>query len=289
MANTRVVEDLVDVQFYTALDPYYYVVDNRPLQNLDTNIRLVAAASDAAAGGSNRSALGAAAAAYGILGFGQVVDAHQKGIGRFAGTYVVSGFQLNFGHGLMTVRVDNGGGYIEPALAIHDALTTQTLAAGRAWTIQARSRQSTVDDRIPSGDSPTLVAEISVKQSANLTPVAPDTDNIELMTVIIPPGATEILPEHITLVDMKTIEQTSNALGEAKIKYNVLESDLVSSTQNINLAGSAIVPTDIDAVEVFVQGVNQFGWNYNSTANQIVLESPLTDAAKVVVRQTVVV
>ena len=32
---------LAQVRFYTALDPYYYTVDNRPLQDLDSNIRAI--------------------------------------------------------------------------------------------------------------------------------------------------------------------------------------------------------------------------------------------------------
>lgn len=285
MAITQVVNDLVDVQFYTALDPYYYVVDNRPLKNLDDNIRLVAAASDAAAGGSNRSALGAAAVAYSVLGYGANVDIFEKAIGRMASTYDYTGFEMFLNHGYMTVRTDQGSGYIEPKLAVHDARHREVLQAGTAYTVQASARPSTSDDRIPSGDSLTQVVDITFKSAIGSTPPPPDAQAICLMKIVIPGGSTEILDEHIELVDLVPISLTADPLGVAKIKYKTHSADLALGATSISLVGSGLTPDSIEEVDVFVQGVNQFNATYNKSANQIILEAPLTEAARVTVRQ----
>lgn len=62
---------LTAVRFYTPLDPYYYTVDNRPLQDLHQNMLTICNELDLVTGGADRSALGAAATAMSIIGLDQ--------------------------------------------------------------------------------------------------------------------------------------------------------------------------------------------------------------------------
>ena len=291
MADTQVLDELKDVQFYTALDPYYYIVDNRPLNDLDYNIRLVAAASDASAGSADRAALGTATAAYAHLGFGEVVsgDPNRQGQGMFSSDYELFGFAIRFTHGYLVRPVDQGGSpsYIEPRVAIHDAVTSLVPQSGRGATVQVTYRDSTVGDRIPSGDSKVQVAVITLKQGTapGVFPL-PDANNIAIMHIDIPAGASQLEPSHLTPLNFKTISQTSNIVGSSKISYTSHIVNVGAGIRNINLSGSDIDTDRISAIEVFVQGVNQFDWTYNSGTNQVTLSSPLTEAAEVRVRQT---
>lgn len=288
MAN--VTEQLEQVQYYTGLDPYYYVVDNRPLRNLDTNIRLVAAASDASKGSADRASLAAASAAYGQLGYGQLVagDPLRQAKGMFAADYTTSGFQINISHGylLHPVAIGAGSPYVEPRLAIHDSVTPIICQAGRGGTLQVTFRDSTISDRIGSAESRIQVAVVTFKQGTGpgVYP-SPDPGNVAIMHVNIPSDATGIDESHITLINMKTIKQLSDIQYSYKVVYDSYLRTVNAGLQTVSLAGSTIDTSRMDSVEVFVQGVNQFNWTYNSNTNSITLGSPVSQSAEVRVRQ----
>jgi hypothetical protein len=288
MAN--VTDNLVDVQFYTSLDPYYYVVDNRPLKDLDDNIRLVAAASDASTGSADRAALSGASIAYGQLGYGKTVsgDPTQQSQGMFAANYTLSGFELRISHGYLVRPVSRGGvpTYFEPVLAVHDAITSLVCQVGRGGTVQVSYRDSTVSDRIGSGASKIQVAQVSFKQGTGpgVFPL-PDTGNIALMHIDVPAGALALSEDHITLINMKTLNQISDVISSYKLVYTSYLKDLNAGLQTVSLEGSGIDNTRMEAVEVFVQGVNQFNWTYNSGTNSITLEAPVSQTAGVRIRQ----
>lgn len=292
MAQTTVLDQLEDVQFYTPTDPFHYTVDNRPLKNLDDNIRLVAAASDASSGSAGRAALASATMAYSQLGYGKIVAGNPvyQGQGMFSADYETFGFELRIKHGFLVYPVSLGGtvDYVEPNVAIHDAVTTIIPQAGRGGTLQVAYRDSTVDDRIASGNSTIQVAVITFKQgtSPGVFPL-PDAGNVVLMHIDVPSDATQLLEDYITTVNLKTISQTSDLLGTSKIVYNSHVVTLPSGSRTINLSGSDIDTTSVDSIDVFVQGVNQFNWTYNSASNQILLEDTLVDSAEVRVRQSV--
>lgn len=285
------VDDLVDVQFYTSEDPYYYTVDNRPLRDLDENIRTTAAATDASAGSAERAALGAASNAYAHLGFGQIVggDPIFQGQGMFAADYTIFGLQLRINHGFLVRPVDRGGSpaYIEPVLAVHDAVTSITPQLGRGGTLQVTWRNSTVSDRVASANSPVQVAEITFKQGTGpgIFPL-PDANNIAIMYIDVPNGITDLADADITLLNMKTIQQIANFTRQAKITYESFLINGTTGSSSFSLAGSDIDTTRMDSVEIFIQGVNQFDWTYNSNTNQIVLGEPLAEDAEIRVRQT---
>lgn len=304
MARTNVLENLEDVQFYTALDPYYYIVDNRPLENLDNNIRLVAAASDASAGSADRAALSGSSLAYSMLGFGGVTnktDDPTNNIyfvdrGVYTGESNTNGMEYWFEHGFMAVKTDGGilegRAYNLPAVAIHDTITKFTLtggASGQTYLIYAEWRPSTNDDRVPSSESTVMVAELGATVSSGNNPPPLSSNQVALMRIYVPAGATSIDGDTtVTYLNYKDIGQTSNVLDRAKISYNAYTTSIAAGLQNISLNGTDIDPTKIDAVEVFVQGVNQFNWQYNAVNNQITLDTPLSETAVVRVRQTVI-
>lgn len=301
MAN--VTDQLVDVRFYTNLDPYHYTIDNRPLQDLNTNVLLIAEASDAASGGADRAALSGASLGYSMLGFGGLVNTTGTAAnapyfvdrGMYSGKSVVDGLRIYFEHGFATVKTSGGtiGGraYDLPALAIHDTIADLQFTpggAGQTYLVQGKWRDSTTTDRVPSGQSPVLVLEISLKASPLGQPPLLDAGAIAIMRVDLPAGTTVLTDSNITYLNYRDINQTSNVLDRAKISYNEYVTNLSSGLQNISLNGTDIDPDKIDSVEIFIQGVNQFNWTYNSANNQITLESPLTEDASVRVRQTVI-
>ena len=236
MEQIKISENLVDVKFYTSKDPYYYVVDNRPLIDLDKNVRMVAESSDSASGGADRAALSAASSAYSMLGFGAIVSGEDYKVGR--GMY---------------------------------------------------SGDMTLNDRVGSGSSPVMVLEITHKSGLFGVPPILDTGSIAILRVDVPAGTSELADSNITYVNYRDINQTSNPLDSAEIGHNEFFSVLREGAQSIVLNGTDIDPTKIKATEVFVEGVNQFNWNYNSVTNSIDLNSPIERAsAEVVIRQTTI-
>jgi len=57
-----------DVRFYTELDPYYYTIDNRPLQDIVANVGNLGSASDAARRAALIEALGSSSVLSGLFG-----------------------------------------------------------------------------------------------------------------------------------------------------------------------------------------------------------------------------
>lgn len=293
MAQVHVANELKDVQFYTALDPYYVTVDNRPLNDLDYNIRLVAAASDSSSGSAERAALGGASLAYSMLGFGGTNgtgvpgnDIYFTRNGMYSGAYSFVGTELHLDHGFAVIRTDggtiDGRLYYLPAMAVHDGNSSKILGVNQSHLVQLKWRESTTSDRVGSEKSPVLVAMFDIKSTTLGNKPTLDSDAIAVLIIdITAAGAVTT-----TQLNVRDIEQTSNPLERAKINFNVVTVNLAAGLQNINLNGTGIDPAKIEAVEVFVQGVNQFNWTYNAINNQITLESPVTQNATVQVRQT---
>lgn len=290
MALAKVVQDLVDVQFYTAKDPYYYTIDNRPLQDLDTNIRKVAGASDASSGSAERAALAAATLAYSQLGYGKLVpsDPVFQGQGMFSADYDTFGLDLRINHGFLIHPTNRGGSpaYSEPTMAVHDAVTLVRPQVGRGGTVQVKYRASTDTDRVASGASPIEVAEVTFKQGTGpgIFPL-PDANSVAIMHIDVPVGATQLEDSYITHLNFKSVKETSDVLGTSQIVYASYVTSILAGTRTINLSGSDIDSTRMGSVEVFVQGVNQFNWTFNSSSNQIRLQDPVVENAEVRVRQ----
>jgi hypothetical protein len=61
-------EEFDDVRLYTELDPYYYTIDNRPLQDIVENVGSLGSSSDAARRATLIEALGSSAVLSGLFG-----------------------------------------------------------------------------------------------------------------------------------------------------------------------------------------------------------------------------
>ena len=292
MTTTQsVVGSLADVRFYGPLDPYYYTVDNRPLEDLDDNVRIVAGATDSSAGNANRTALAAAATAYSLLGYGDLIqgDVYRQAQGAYGGSFNVNGLQMDFEYGFLIAKENRGGTptFYEPVMAVHDAVTSVVPQAGRGAIIQVKRRASTEDDRISSGVSPIQVAEVSIKQGTGpgIFPL-PDAGAVTLMKIDVPAGASTIdIYNDIEMVNMKTIEELKNPVGNAKISYVEHKVNAPSGATSVSLTGSSINTNKIGSIEVFVQGVNQFDWSYDGASNQVILAAPISEAAEIRIRQ----
>lgn len=67
-------ESFDPVRLYTELDPYYYTIDNRPLQDIVSNTEGLGAASDAARRASLIESLGLSSVLTGLVGSGKVLS-----------------------------------------------------------------------------------------------------------------------------------------------------------------------------------------------------------------------
>lgn len=110
---------LTTVRLYTELDPYYYTVDNRPLQDLQTNSNSLASASDAARRGVLIEALKSSAVHAGLFGTGQSV------VGLRAS--VASSSTVSVTPGAMMLPGTISAGDLTPILRIASSHTTLTL------------------------------------------------------------------------------------------------------------------------------------------------------------------
>ncbi len=287
---TTVLNSLEAVQFYTSLDPYYFTVDNRPLENLNNNVRLVASAIDAADGNADRATLAAASAGYAQLGYGQFVsgDPSRQSQGMMTAQFSLSGFAITFGHGFSITPNDQGGNpaYILPRMSVHDRVTRLVAEAGRGAIVQATFAPSTIDSRVPSAGSDVPVVTLSIKQGSGqgVFPL-PDANNFVVMRINVPSNAPSLTEDHLEFVNFRSVDQTSNEVNTSTLTY---VSDTTAQAQGVNtisLSGTSIDGTRSSAIDVFVDGVAQFGWTYNAIANSVILAGSLTNPASVTIRQ----
>lgn len=296
MANTSVTDSLVNVNFYTALDPYYYTVDNRPLNDLDTNIRTIATAADVSAGESKRAALGAAALGQAITGIGNL------GTGAAVGSYdlTLGGLTMDMLHcfgTFMVAKEDAINTYRAPQLAVHDRVTRlNSFVAGNAtyssvYVIQMSWRNPNNNDKVPTTSSDIKVAEITAIRTGDITigddvvEYTPTPGNIVLMYVVIPFGTTVLTEDNLQLVNFRTIDQSSALEKNAEVSYKTFTISGVIGQQTLDISGSEIDASRSNSIEVFVDGVNQFDWFADFLNESIELNAPLTANAEVRVRQ----
>mgnify|MGYP003642808816 CR=1 FL=1 len=291
-----VIDSLESVNFYTPLDPYYYTVDNRPLLELDRNITLVAGAADASIGEGKRAALGSAAVAQAITGVGE------NGTGAAVGSYdlTIGGLTLDILHGFGTFMVagtDTINTYQKPQLAVHDRITRlSSFVQGNdtyssVYVVQMSWREPLDTDKVGTTSSDTKVAEITAVRTGDINiddPIVeyiPAPGYIVLMYVVIPSGTNILTEDNIVLKNFRTIGQTSSLEKYAEVDYQMYTISGSNGQQTLDLSASNIDINRSKSIEVFVDGVNQFDWVANSINSSIQLNSPLTSAATIKVRQ----
>lgn len=308
MADSNLVDDLVDVEYYTSMDAYYYTVDNRPLVNLDDNIRLVAQAVDDLSGSSDRAALAATAAGYALINYSTPL---LPAGGNFVGSWSSIGLDLKMEYGFSIQGVNDATtSFVQPKLGVHNKNTVFPLLGGsssgfaRAFLVYATVRSSGTGDEYPSGTSSISAIDLGITQSpaysydpsdpfANASiPNTPNGTEIPLMRICVPFGIIDIgahlssLPSHLEYVNMRTIEEVSNPMGSAKLTYVEDEGNIASGSDSITIVNTAIdFQGNPEAIELFIDGNNQFDFGLNTSTGQITLPSPVVSNAIYRVRQ----
>jgi hypothetical protein len=288
-------DSLTLVRYYVENDPYHYTTDNRPLADLDDNIRLVAEGLDSQTGSSKRAALAATLNGYAKLGGRGVLGSHIT----YSNSLLLD---LSFSYGifLLTETIESISTSV-PLMAVHDKTTRFTNIAPAAnagnavkYLVQATYREPISTDRVASGDSMIKVLTFSIKNSneypmSGAAPsISPDVGRIPVMEIIVPYGTTTLNNAIISYLEYKTLQQASNISATTRIDYVHYTTSLTTGQSLIPLSGTSIDTSNIDAVEVFLDGVNQFDWTWNSGTNNIVLSSAVTSATSARVRQAVV-
>lgn len=289
-------QNLKQVRYYMPQDPYTSEVDNRPLRDLGENIDLVATAIDNSAGAAARASLSNTALAYSLTG-------GEGYIGDFIASNNSLQLDFTFGYGIFmnTVEID-GIDTPVPTLSVHDRTTrftdiTPAANPGNAvkYLIQGKSRPSRDDDRVSSSDSAIEVLSLSVKNS-NEYPVSgaepslsPDIGAIPLLEITVPYGTNRLDQATIKRLRLKTIDRVSDVPATVKIDYLYHTANISSGNDEIALSSSGLDLTNMTAVEVFLDGVNQFEWTFNSGNSTIKLAEAVVSDATVRIRQTVLI
>lgn len=295
---------LTAVRFYTPLDPYYYTVDNRPLQDLHQNMLTICNELDLVTGGADRSALGAAATAMSIVGLDQ-----------FAGLLNYPGglrLKFLFGYMVQSQIIDpQDPDFKVPVLGIHDKPTTfsniqASSTPGRRikYLVQARMDEPTANDRVPSNNSLIKVCRLSIKNSAEYVEtgtepgLAPDSGQISVLSFTLGYGQTSLTAADVKLLNMKDMSKliAIGALGPvslsdariAKVRYEV---SLAKGDQVIDVSKVAGLDLSLgaDSIEVYVSGIYQTYYTVNATAKTISLGGPMVQNGNVLIQQMKIV
>lgn len=289
MVNVNVVDELVDVQFYTALDPYYYIVDNRPLRDLDENVRLTAQAVDDLSGSSDRAALAATSAGYAIANY-TTSDVPEGG--NYIGTWSAAGVNLKMEYGFSVAGLPHASLFTQPKMSVHNKDITFPLIGGalaghaRAYRFYAVSRDSTTGDEFESITSTIGALDINRIQTASYVSDPSDpflgagfgslpTGAIPLFQICIRYETVDInlLPDnHIEYLQMKTIAEISDPLSVAKLRYIEDEDIIPALATQITITNPEIdFANNPDSIELFLDGVNQFNYNLNTDTGVITI------------------
>ena len=292
---------LTAVRFYTPLDPYYYTVDNRPLQDLHQNMLTICNELDLVTGGAGRSALGAAATAMSIVGLDQ-----------FAGLLSYPGglrLKFMFGYMVQSQIIDpQDPDFKIPVLGIHDKPTTfsniqASSTPGRRikYLVQARMDEPTENDRVPSNNSLIKVCRLSIKNTAeyvetgNEPGLAPDSGQIPVLSFTLGYGQTSLTAADIKMLNMKDMSKLIAigtlgpvSLADSRITKIRHEVSLAKGDQVINVGAVAGMDLGLgkDSIEVYVSGLYQTTFTINATAKTVSLGGPMVQNGTVLIQQT---
>lgn len=292
---------LTPVRFYTALDPYYYTTDNRPLEDLNARDVQLAQAIDLVTGGSERSSMAAASIGQALIGNNS-----------YAGSYTLPGglvLRFQYGFAVMSFTDSVNPALTFPKMAIHDAVTSlNSLAAastpGRAikYLVQATFEEATPSSRIPADKSGTMVCKLTTKSSAEFvndgqsTPtILPDANAISVLEVIIPYGKTTLVASDIKLLNYTNTDIIRQIVANGPVDPTSVvltrrrfEKVVAKGSQYVPLAGSTITLTGgVNNLDVYVTGLYQHSFTVDVPNNRIVLGGVLAEAAEVMVVQTI--
>ena len=301
MSNT--VSKMKQVRFYTALDPYYYTVDNRPLQDINDNITTLCHEIDLIVGGSDRAAHAAATVAASSVGENVFV----------ADLEFPGGLLLTVKHGYMVMssQIDiNNPTFQLPTMALHDKPTRfldiqASTTPGRRvkYLIQGRMDEPNENSRIPASTSLAKVATLTIKKSAEYVDTAgeptltPDANHLAIASFTLGYGQTTL-----AATDIKSLSWVSStglrkiaqlgpiSLADSRIVKVQYPVTVAKGVSKISLNGSNIDTSyGKDSIDVYVTGVYQTSFTMNTSDNSITLGGAMVQNGEVNIVQRKIV
>lgn len=298
MANTA--SKLRDVRFYTSLDPYYYTVDNRPLQDIAENMNTLCREIDLIIGGSDRAAHAAASVASASIGENVLI----------ADLEFPGGLLLNVlsGYLLTSSPYDvNTPTFKVPKLALHDTPTqfldiAASTTPGRKvkYLLQGRMDEPTPDSRIPASYSLAKVARLSLKKSAEYVDtstdptLSADAGCVAIASFTLGYGQTTLTKANLTKLglispaDLRAISQAGPILlSDARFVKVQYPTNVAKGVSKISLVDSGIDLTlGKDSISVYVTGIYQTSFTINTADNSLSLGGNMIQAGEVNIVQT---
>lgn len=301
MANTA--SKMKQVRFYTALDPYYYTVDNRPLQDINDNITTLCNEIDLIVGGSDRAAHAAASIAASSIGENVFV----------ADLEFPGGLLLTVKHGYMVMSssIDiNNPNFKLPTMALHDRPTRfldiqASTTPGRRvkYLIQGRMDEPNENSRIPASTSLAKVATLTIKKSAEYVDTAgeptltPDANHLAIASFTLGYGQTTLAQSDIKALswisstNLRSIAQLGPiSLADSRIVKVQYPVTVAKGVSKISLNGSSIdLSYGKDSIDVYVTGVYQTSFTANTSDNSITLGGAMVQNGEVNIVQRKIV
>ncbi len=267
------IQDAFDaIRFYTVLDPYYYTIDNRPLQDFETNQTLLADAGDA---GYDASKAVAIAAGFSMRGYAQ----ENFGVGQVSFPVDLT-FQVDraiFNHALAVSGTDarevpHLGIGIDPVV-IGPFTAAVTPGEERPFLVQARKVDA--DANTPFYDPANVYSdeayiiggiEYDIKQGADVaigagifSIPAPDAGWIPAFNVILIEGSATVDPADVTYGTAAARFHDEGAVlggggGGSSFELNVDTRIATADQQTFTL-----LSVDANFALVFLDGVFQSG------------------------------
>ena len=301
MANTA--SKMKQVRFYTALDPYYYTVDNRPLQDINDNITTLCNEIDLIVGGSDRAAHAAASIAASSIGENVFV----------ADLEFPGGLLLTVKHGYMVMSssIDiNNPNFKLPTMALHDRPTRfldiqASTTPGRRvkYLIQGRMDEPNENSRIPASTSLAKVATLTIKKSAEYVDTAgeptltPDANHLAIASFTLGYGQTTLAQSGIKALswisstNLRSIAQLGPiSLADSRIVKVQYPVTVAKGVSKISLNGSSIdLSYGKDSIDVYITGVYQTSFTANTSDNSITLGGAMVQNGEVNIVQRKIV
>ena len=294
---------LKDVRFYTALDPYYYTIDNRPLQDIADNISTLCTEIDLILGGSDRAVYASSTIAASSVGDNVFV-----GELEFPG-----GLLLNVLNGYLvsnSVYDLNNQTFKVPSIALHDTPThfidiAASTTPGRKvkYLLQGRMDEPNAESHIPASTSLAKVAKLTLKKSGEYIDTAsdpvitPDDGYVAIASFVLSYGQTVLTASNITKLnlvspsDLKAIAMAGPVkLSAARFKKVQYTTTLAKGASKVSLNDSGIdLSLGDGSIDVYVTGVFQSTFTINTSDNSITLGGTMPQAGEVNIVQTKII
>ena len=285
-------DSLTAVRYYTALDPYYYTVDNRPLTDLNTNVETVAEGSQASINAEK-----AVAIASGFVARGYAQQNYMVGLVSYPGDLT-----LNVDRAFLNQQyeIDSNDSRVVPHLGL--IVDTTNLGPFNAATSSGNEIPYLVQARKIDGDNTTPFydntnsfssdafyignVEFQIKTGPEVSSgsgegAMPSADSgwVPIFNLIVPYGTNDLSSGNATIKYDHFHEEGAAfgaGSGNAEFEYNI-DTRIASQGQQ-TFTGLTV---NAEYAFVFVDGTFQSGSTVNS-ASSVTLSQPIEEDGTVV-------